>query len=93
MFFFGPRRLLKVIGTATLLIIMPVGFIGLGIMGRQMAGVLLKKGVDLVVWNRTMKATEPLVAMGARAAKSPAEVVDECETTHAMVPPPAKSRP
>ena len=63
----------------------PVGFIGLGIMGKQMAQVLLKQGVELVVWNRSRQATEPLVALGARVARSPAEVVDECETTHAMV--------
>jgi len=56
-----------------------------------MAGVLLKKGVDLVVWNRSVKATEPLVAMGARAAKSPAEVVDACETTHVMLADPVAS--
>ena len=55
----------------------PVGFIGLGIMGKQMAQVLLKQGVELVVWNRSRQATEPLVALGARVARSPAEVVDE----------------
>lgn len=51
-----------------------VGFIGLGVMGRPMAGNLLRAGADLIVHNRTRDAQDELVARGAAAAGSPAEV-------------------
>lgn len=56
-----------------------VGFIGLGIMGTGMARNLLKAGHDVTVWNRTASKAEPLVADGARAASSPAEVAAQCD--------------
>jgi 2-hydroxy-3-oxopropionate reductase len=51
-----------------------VGFIGLGVMGRPMAGNLLRAGVGLIVHNRSRDARDELVARGAAAAGSPAEV-------------------
>ncbi|MCI0397276.1 MAG: NAD(P)-dependent oxidoreductase [Chloroflexi bacterium] len=51
-----------------------IGFIGLGIMGRGMAHNLLKAGFALRVWNRTAARMEPLVAAGASADRSPADV-------------------
>lgn len=51
-----------------------VGFIGLGIMGRGMAHNLLKAGFDVRVWNRTAARMGDLVAAGAAAASSPADV-------------------
>ncbi len=51
-----------------------VGFIGLGIMGRGMAANLLKAGFPVRVWNRTASRMEPLVAAGAEAGESPADV-------------------
>ena len=51
-----------------------VGFIGLGIMGRGMSRNLLKAGFPLTVWNRTAGRADELVAEGASAAASPAEV-------------------
>lgn len=51
-----------------------VGFIGLGIMGQGMARNLLQAGFRLVVWNRTVARMEPLVAAGATAAASPADL-------------------
>ncbi|MBK9713737.1 MAG: NAD(P)-dependent oxidoreductase [Kouleothrix sp.] len=51
-----------------------VGFIGLGIMGRGMSRNLLKAGFPLTVWNRTASRADELVAEGAAAAASPAEV-------------------
>jgi len=56
-----------------------VGFIGLGIMGTGMARNLLLAGFTLHVWNRTASRMEPLVAEGAQAAKSPAEVAAACD--------------
>ncbi len=51
-----------------------IGFIGLGIMGRGMAANLRKAGFELTVWNRTITRMEELVAQGARAGASPADV-------------------
>lgn len=51
-----------------------VGFIGLGIMGRGMAANILRAGFPLTVWNRTAAKMEPLVAAGARAGASPADL-------------------
>lgn len=55
-----------------------IGFIGLGIMGQGMARNLLKAGFPLRVWNRTHSKTEQLVAEGATAATSPADVAAHC---------------
>jgi len=55
-----------------------IGFVGLGIMGAGMASNLIEKGHDVVVWNRTASRMEPLVAAGASAATSPAEVGRLC---------------
>jgi 3-hydroxyisobutyrate dehydrogenase len=51
-----------------------VGFIGLGIMGRGMARNILKAGFPLRVWNRTASRMDELVAEGAVAASSAADV-------------------
>jgi 3-hydroxyisobutyrate dehydrogenase len=51
-----------------------IGFIGLGIMGQGMAHNLLRAGFALSVWNRTADRMQPLVAAGAAAAASPADV-------------------
>ena len=48
-----------------------IGFIGLGIMGRGMVGILMAAGFDVTVWNRTASRMEPFVAKGAQAADSP----------------------
>lgn len=52
---------------------MPTGFIGLGAMGRPMAGNLLRSGQPLIVWNRTLAASRELADLGAELASSPAE--------------------
>lgn len=68
-----------------------VGFIGLGKMGRPMAQNLMKKGHRLIAYNRSQAVVEALVAEGAVAASTPAEVAQEadvlfsCLTTPAVV--------
>lgn len=52
-----------------------VGFIGLGNMGSGMAGRLVEAGHDVLVWNRSPEAAEPLVAAGARRVETPAEAL------------------
>ena len=53
-----------------------VGYIGLGIMGRPMAGPLLSAGSPLTVFNRTRAKTASLAAAGARVADSPRAVAE-----------------
>ena len=52
---------------------MRVGFVGLGGMGRAMAGVLLRGGHQVVAWNRTPERAEELQKQGASLARTPAE--------------------
>lgn len=52
---------------------MRVGFVGLGGMGRAMAGVLLRAGHEVVAWNRTRERAEALRSEGATVATSPAD--------------------
>lgn len=56
-----------------------VGFIGLGIMGQGMVRNLLRAGMSVRVWNRTANRMEPLLAEGASAASSPADLAAQCE--------------
>jgi 3-hydroxyisobutyrate dehydrogenase-like beta-hydroxyacid dehydrogenase len=55
---------------------MQIGFIGLGQMGREMAGRLLDAGHQLIVYNRSRAAAEPFRARGARVAAAPVEALD-----------------
>ena len=48
-----------------------VAFIGLGKMGAAMAADVLDAGFELTVYNRSAAKMEPLVARGARSARSP----------------------
>lgn len=52
---------------------MRVGFVGLGAMGRGMAGCLLRAGHEVVAWNRTAERAEALRRDGAVVASTPAE--------------------
>ena len=55
---------------------MQIGFIGLGQMGRGMAGRLLDAGHELTVYNRSASATEPFRQRGAKVAADPSELSD-----------------
>ena len=52
---------------------MKIGFLGLGNMGQAVAGNLLKGGHELLVWNRSPDAAQPLVEQGATAVTEPAQ--------------------
>ena len=54
-----------------------IGFIGLGGMGSAMAANLIKAGFRVKVYNRTSARAEPLVALGAIQAHTPAEAANE----------------
>ena len=66
-----------------------VGFIGLGAMGAPMAENLLKAGFAVTVHNRTRCKEEPLAALGARRAGSPAEAADGADCVITIVSMPA----
>ncbi len=68
---------------------MKVGFIGLGIMGSRMAGNLLKRGHELVVFNRTKDKAGPLIAMGASFLGTPAKVAEAVSVVITMLSEPA----
>ena len=63
-----------------------IGFIGLGVMGKPMAKHLLAAGHRLIVHNRSRGAVEELVAAGATAAASPAEVARASTVVITMLP-------
>ena len=67
---------------------MKVGFIGLGIMGSRMAGNLLKKGHELMLFNRTREKAEPLIAQGASFLETPAKVAASVPVIITMLPEP-----
>lgn len=58
---------------------MKVGYAGLGIMGGGMAANLARKGWDLTVWNRSPGRSEPLAALGAAVAGTPADLAARCD--------------
>jgi len=62
-----------------------VGFVGLGVMGRPMAGHLLAAGHELVVWARRPESAAPLVEAGARVCATPAELASCCEVVISVV--------
>jgi 3-hydroxyisobutyrate dehydrogenase-like beta-hydroxyacid dehydrogenase len=53
---------------------MEIGVVGLGIMGSGMSSNLLKKGHDVIIYNRSRQKAEALIANGAKWADSPAEI-------------------
>jgi len=63
-----------------------VGYIGLGLMGKSMAGNILKAGYPLVVHNRSRGAVEELQAEGAKVASSPAEVTEQVDVVFTNLP-------
>ena len=62
-----------------------VGFIGLGIMGRSMAGHIQRGGHALHVYNRSRGGAEPLIAAGATWHDSPGEVAAHSDVVITMV--------
>ncbi len=63
-----------------------IGFIGLGIMGKPMAGHLIDAGYELVVHNRNRDAVDELVGKGAAEAYSGKEVAEQSDILITMLP-------
>ena len=63
-----------------------VAVLGMGLLGSGFAeGLLTRGGTDVVVWNRSSSKVEPLVALGAVGATSPAEAVRGADRVHIVL--------
>ena len=65
---------------------MTIGFIGLGIMGKPMAKNLLKAGHEVVCYDVVKENVENVVAAGAKAGKSAADVASQVPLVITMLP-------
>ncbi|MBA4375643.1 MAG: 2-hydroxy-3-oxopropionate reductase [Anaerolinea sp.] len=63
-----------------------VGYIGLGLMGKNIARNILKAGFPIVVHNRSRAAVDELVGEGAIAANSPEEVARQVDVVFTNLP-------
>ncbi len=63
-----------------------IGFIGLGIMGKPMAGHVLNAGYPLTVHSRGRAAVDELAALGAQAATTPRDVTTNSDVVITMLP-------
>ena len=61
-----------------------IGWIGIGRMGYEMAGRLVKSGADVTVWNRTRAKAEPLAQYGAKIAEKLTDLA-ACDVVFVMV--------
>lgn len=70
---------------------MRIGWIGVGVMGRSMAGHLLEAGHEIVLHSRTpgTRAAAELLARGASWADDPAAAAEGCDVVFSMVGLPA----
>ncbi|WP_047152764.1 NAD(P)-dependent oxidoreductase [Aneurinibacillus tyrosinisolvens] len=62
-----------------------IGFIGTGVMGKSMAGHLLKAGYPVLVYNRTKSRAEELIQQGAQWKDTVAELAAEANIIITMV--------
>lgn len=62
-----------------------IGFIGIGVMGASIVKHLLNAGKEVTIYTRTKSKAEPLLALGAKWAKSPAEASVDQQVIFTMV--------
>ncbi|MCM3586246.1 NAD(P)-dependent oxidoreductase [Mesobacillus maritimus] len=62
-----------------------IGFIGTGVMGKSMAGHLLKAGYPLYVYTRTKQKAQDLLDQGARWADTPKEIAEKANVIITIV--------
>lgn len=70
---------------------MHVGFIGLGNVGGQLAGSVLRNGVKLTVRDLDREAAVPLLEQGASFGESASAMATECDILITCLPSPAAS--
>lgn len=62
-----------------------IGFIGIGVMGKSIAGHLLSAGFPVMVYTRTKAKAEDLLAKGATWAQTPKEIAEAANVIFTMV--------
>lgn len=62
-----------------------IAVLGIGLMGDPIARRLIATGTEVTVWNRSPEKTEPLAALGAQVAATPAAAVAYCEAVILML--------
>lgn len=62
-----------------------IGFIGIGVMGASVVKHLLNAGKEVTIYTRTKSKAEPLLALGAKWANSPAEASKDQQVIFTMV--------
>ena len=70
---------------------MKIGFIGLGNVGGNLAGSLLRNGHDLTVRDLDIEAAKPFLDRGANWAESPAQMAAAVDIVITCLPSPAAS--
>ena len=63
-----------------------IGLVGLGVMGKPMAKNILKNGFSLTVFDIKSEPVLELVALGAKAAETPAALAASCDIIITMLP-------
>ena len=63
-----------------------IGFIGLGIMGKPMAGHLINAGYQLIVHDINLDSVQEMIDRGASQASSPREVAEKTSRIITMLP-------
>ena len=63
-----------------------IGLVGLGVMGKPMAKNILKNGFSLTVFDIKPEPVLELVALGAKAAETPAALAASCDIIITMLP-------
>lgn len=64
---------------------MKVGFIGLGMMGKNAARNIQRAGFHLMVYDVRLEAVKPFLERGADQASSPEDVLNRCDVVVTMV--------
>ena len=70
---------------------MKVGFIGLGNVGGKLSGSLLRNGMDIMVHDLNQDLVGEFVALGAKRAEGPADLMRNCDAVITCLPSPAAS--
>ncbi len=62
-----------------------IAFLGAGLLGSGMIESMLRRGLQVTVWNRTLAKAEALAPLGARVAATPEEAVAGADEVHIIL--------
>jgi len=64
---------------------MKIAVLGTGVMGAALAELFISAGHDVIVYNRSIERTAPLIALGAKRADTPATAIAAAEASIIVV--------